>query len=237
MDIQTTIKANWPAPSQVHAFTTTLAAGNMAAHVPGDVSDVASNRQDIINAHGIPTPITWLQQVHSNKAIPLPTEATEPCADACYTSQTQVACAVMTGDCLPLLLCQQDGHEVAAIHAGWRGLKDGVIDNTVSALSCPPEELLVWLGPAIGANVFELGIEVMQDFIEVDANYANAFTLSKPGKCLADIYQLAKLCLQKYGINQVYGGDYCTVSDENTLFSYRRQGAHSGRMASIIWLE
>ncbi len=235
--MQTTIKANWPAPSGVHAFTTTLAAGNMAAHVPIDVSDVASNRQNIIETQGIPTPITWLQQIHSSNAIALPSKHTEPCADACYTSHSQIACAVMTGDCLPLLLCQKEGKEIAAIHAGWKGLKNGIIDNTLTALSSAPEELLAWLGPAIGPEVFELGIDVMQDYIQVDANYASAFTLSKPGKCLANIYQLARLCLQKYGVHQIFGGDYCTVSDENSFFSYRRQGLNSGRMASIIWLE
>jgi YfiH family protein len=143
---------------------------------------------------------------------------------------------VLTADCLPVLLCDRAGSRVAAVHAGWRGLADGVIEAAVSRLGIPGSELLVWLGPAIGPGAFEVGHEVRQAFVSRDEKAAEAFRPARPGHWLADIYQLARLRLNRYGARFVYGGEHCTVTDPQRFYSYRRDGV-TGRMASLIWIE
>ncbi len=153
-------------------------------------------------------------------------------ADASYTDRPGVVCAVMTADCLPLLVCSDDGIEVAAVHAGWRGLLDGVIDNTIAALQ--NKNLLVWLGPAIGPNCFEVGNDVRDAFVNKSNEYSAAFMPYGDGKWLADIYQLARINLAALSINKIYGGGFCTVTDHEQFYSYRRDQV-TGRMATLIW--
>ncbi|MDF1795943.1 MAG: peptidoglycan editing factor PgeF [Coxiellaceae bacterium] len=231
------ITADWSAPKNIHAFTTTIAQGNMADHVPAATVDVEINRQNMITANHVPTPVTWLQQTHSDIAIQLPCDQQQPTGDASYTENRNVTCAVMTADCLPLLICQQDGREVAAIHAGWRGLMTGIIDSTIKAMSSSPAELMVWLGPAIGADALELNADIRNEFLAVDTRYNEAFNQNEAGAWFADIYLMARLCLGKYGVTQITGGDYCTYHDPDKFYSYRRQGDNSGRMASLIWID
>lgn len=155
-------------------------------------------------------------------------------ADAAYTHQPNVVCAVLTADCLPVLLCARRGNSVAAVHAGWRGLVAGVIEHTVQALQIPGSELLAWLGPAIGPTMFEVGEEVQAQFVAVDDQAQAAFTATTNNRWLADIYLLARQRLQRCGVTAIYGGDYCTYSQQQTFFSYRRD-RQTGRMASVIW--
>ena len=184
-------------------------------------------------------------------------------ADASYTDESGVVCAVMTADCLPLLVCSSDGGQIAAIHAGWRGLLAGVISNTVAAMKIPLSppfskgevsqlhntdlssplckrgargDLLVWLGPAIGPDCFEVGAEVRDAFLEKSAAFNNAFKEQSNGKWLADIYQLARIELAALGIANVYGGTHCTVTEHERFYSYRRD-TQTGRMATLIWRE
>jgi YfiH family protein len=162
-----------------------------------------------------------------------------PTADAAYTTANNAVCAVMTADCLPILLCDAQGTVVAAIHAGWRSLLEGVIEETVKAMKLPPHGLMAWLGPAIGPQAFEVGSEVRDAFMARDRQAGQAFTPVSADKWLGDIYLLAKHRLHQMGIDQLYGGsiseNYCTYSDETRFFSFRRDGA-TGRMATMIWL-
>lgn len=229
------IAADWPAPANVHAFTTTMTYGNLADHIECDPLDVASNRDKLSQNQAIPTPINWLTQVHGNNSIALPTNQRKPKADASFTQRANTVCAVLTADCLPLLLCNTQGSEVAAIHAGWRGLMNGVIDATVTAMHSTNSEIIAWLGPAIGPNVFELNADIKADFIATTPNYANAFTTHEDKRITANIYQLARICLANLGIHRIFGGNHCTYSQQDLFYSYRRQGDSSGRIASIIW--
>jgi YfiH family protein len=156
-----------------------------------------------------------------------------PEADASYTDQAGIVCSVMTADCLPVLFCGDNGEVLAAAHAGWRGLQAGVIKNTLLAMKC--SQISVWLGPAIGPDNFEVGDDVLNAFVTQIPKAENAFNAKSPGKWLANIYQLARLQLAELGIDQVFGGEYCTFADPQRFYSYRRDGAATGRMASLIW--
>ena len=194
----------------------------------------------------LPSEPAWLEQIHSNRAVKAVKTASLQQADASYTNESGVVCAVMTADCLPLLVCSMDGTQVAAIHAGWRGLLAGVIGNTVMAMQITPktpryksgatEDLLVWLGPAIGPDCFEVGAEVRDAFLEKSAEFSSAFKEQSNDKWLADIYQLARIELATLGIATVYGGTHCTVTEHERFYSYRRE-TQTGRMATLIWRE
>lgn len=192
------------------------------------------NRQIFYTAAGLPAQPEWLEQVHGTHVLNLDSPWENKRADAVYTRQKGKVCAVMTADCLPVLLCNNAGTEVAAAHAGWRGLCEGVIEATVACFEDEPANLLAWLGPAIGPEAFEVGPEVRAAFMEKAPEAQQAF---RPvgEKYFANIYQLARQRLAKLGINQVYGGDHCTFSESSTFFSYRRDRT-TGRMASFIWL-
>ncbi|MEQ1486619.1 peptidoglycan editing factor PgeF [Methyloglobulus sp.] len=235
------LQPDWPAPVNVHAATTLRTGGvskgeyaslNPATHV-GDSADLVSQNRHILKTMlNLPSEPIWLNQTHSNRAVKaIATDAPQE-ADASYTDQPGIVCTVMTADCLPLLVCSTDGTEIAAIHAGWRGLLDGVIDNTINALK--NKDLLVWLGPAIGSERFEVGVEVHTAFLTKSAEYAPAFKQQSQDKWLADIYQLARINLATLGINKVYGGNFCTVTDKERFYSYRRDQV-TGRMATLIW--
>ncbi len=244
---------DWPAPANVHACMTTRAGGvsrqpfdsmNPAAHVGDDPEAVAENRH-LLRAW-LPAEPAWLNQVHGENVVgcsEVATLAELPCADASVAMQPGQVCAVLTADCLPVLFCDRAGTVVAAAHAGWRGLAGGVLEASVAALGVPPEDILVWLGAAIGQRAFEVGDEVRAAFVERHPLAAVAFrpawagTLDEsPRKWLADLYALARIRLAAAGVSEVYGGEFCTFTDSGRFFSYRRDQT-TGRMASLIWLE
>ena len=236
---------NWPVPSHIKSLQTLRAGGksegkyksfNLAIHVNDDINSVNSNRE--LLDQFLPSSPHWLNQTHSIDVIELPSPTFN--ADASYTSDKNTVCAVQTADCLPLLVTNKKGTIVAAIHAGWRGLLNGVIENTIHKMNMSPNELLVWLGPAISQKHFEVGADVKNGFCEKDQEAEKAFRAISDQKWLADIYHLAKLRLKASGVTDIYGGsltdDYCTYTNEANYFSYRRDSA-TGRMASLIWIE
>ncbi|MGB4074196.1 peptidoglycan editing factor PgeF [Pseudomonas sp.] len=231
----------WPAPARVKACVTTRSGGvsvvpfdscNLGDHVGDEPQSVLKNRQRLVSLLGCKP--AWLRQVHGIDVVEAqPGQVLE--ADASWTVKPGVACTAMTADCLPVLFCDRAGTRVAAAHAGWRGLAGGVLEATLESLALPADQVLVWLGPAIGVQAFEVGAEVREAFVAQHAQAAEAFKPSQnPGKFIADIYQLARVRLAARGIDAVYGGDFCTFSDPR-FYSYRRS-AQTGRFASLIWL-
>ena len=205
----------------------------------GDAAgDVARNRAQL--KRHLPAEPLWLRQVHGTTVVEADNAAADPEADAAFARRQGTVCAVLTADCLPLLLCDEAGTAVAAVHAGWRGICSGVIEQTLRALQRPPQALLAYLGPAIGPAAYEVGAEVQQAFIAADpvgaAGSAAAFAPGKPGKFHADLYALARTRLARGGVARIYGGGYCTYTERERFYSYRRDGA-TGRMASLIWME
>lgn len=242
----TTITPNWPVVQKIKAFTTTRYGGvslppydnfNLATHVGDDLQSVLCNRQRLRDTLLLPSEPVWLSQIHSTQVVELPLSENEiPQADAVYTQQRQQICAIMTADCLPVLFYSTKGGEVAAAHAGWRGLCNGILENTLACFQAAPQDIIAWLGPAIGPNAFEVGAEVRHQFMQHFPEAKKAFIAKQDGKFLADIYLLARQRLQYAGIQQIYGGDYCTMNNQHLFFSYRRQ-KQTGRMVSLIWLE
>jgi len=234
---------DWPAPGNIHAATTLRTGGvsagayasfNPALHV-GDHSDrVTENRRKIKALLELPSEPVWLEQIHSDRVIDAATSNALQQADASYSHKPGIVCTVMTADCLPLLVCDSDGTCVAAIHAGWKGLLAGIVTNTIKAF--PKKNLLVWLGPAIGPECFEVGTEVRDAFVAKSTINLNAFKESGDGKWLANIYQLASNELIMAGIDKIYGGNFCTFTEQARFYSYRRD-KETGRMASLIWRE
>lgn len=237
----------WPAPANVRAMQTTRVGGisvapydtlNLGMHVEDNPLNVARNRQ-LLNAY-VPTEPVWLNQVHGISVIDAGATSCVPDADAVFSKSRGAVCAVMTADCLPLLFCNRAGTVVAATHAGWRGLCDGVIEATIDAMQVPPDSLMAWLGPAIGPQAFEVGEEVRQEFMAQQSEAKDAFVPAGDGKWLGNMYRLAQLRLGRKGVTEIYGGgidqDFCTYTDASRFFSFRRDGK-TGRMASLIWLQ
>lgn len=238
------LKPDWPAPSHVQAICTTRTGGvsvapfdslNLGDHVGDDPVAVARNRQLVAEALDLPAAPFWLQQVHGVKVARQNVDNLGCPADASVSFKTNEVCVVMTADCLPVLFCDRAGTRVAAAHAGWRGLCDGVLEETVRALDCDPAEILAWMGPAIGPQAFEVGDEVRAAFMRHDQRATEAFKPMVEGKWLADIYQLGRQRLASVGVNAVLGGDLCTYNQQDLFYSFRRD-AQTGRMASLIWL-
>ena len=242
--------AQWPAPASVHTLFTTRQGGvsqspfnslNVGAHV-GDNADAVQHNRALVQQQ-VAKPLAYLNQVHSADVINAVSALTalqsgapaDADASFCHRGES-VACAIMTADCLPVLLCDRAGTVVAAAHAGWRGLADGVLQNTVEAMQVNPLEILAYLGPAIGPEAFEIGAEVWEVFCLKQPKAQTAFTDIGNEHYLADIYALARLALADAGVHQVYGGTECTVLQRERYFSYRRDGK-TGRMLSAIWLE
>ena len=233
---------DWPAPACVKACVTTRGGGvslapfdslNLGDHVEDQPAAVAHNRAVLTSRLGIQP--AWLKQVHGIDVVQA-TPAQVQQADASWSNTPGVACTIMTADCLPALFCNRSGTQVAAAHAGWRGLAAGVLEATVDSFADAPSEILVWLGPAIGPQAFEVGAEVREAFMVTHPETAVAFVPSdNPGKFMADISQLARLRLAAHGVTAVYGGGFSTYNDER-FFSYRR-GARTGRFASLVWIE
>ncbi|PHZ23632.1 purine nucleoside phosphorylase YfiH [Yersinia massiliensis] len=238
------ILPNWPMPAGVKACSTTRHGGistppydslNLGTHVGDVTASVIANRQRLVALAGLPQMPVWLEQVHGTRVLHLDGEVTPDVrADAVYSRVAGQVCAVMTADCLPVLFCSVKGDEVAATHAGWRGLCAGVLEQTLAQFNVAPASIMVWLGPAIGPQQFEVGEDVKQAFSDIDTQAASAF-IPSGSKYLADIYSLARMRLQAAGIHAIYGGDHCTVTEKQQFFSYRRDGM-TGRMASLVWL-
>ena len=233
---------DWPAPPNISALQTTRQGGvsiapydslNLGNHV-GD-NPLAVERNRILLNKLLPTEPVWLEQIHGTLVADAERASCQPQADACIARHRAAVCAVMTADCLPVLLCDARGGVVAAAHAGWRGLCDGVIESTVLAMGVAPQSLMAWLGPAISQENFEVGEEVRAAFVAIQPQAVSAFIVGQPGKWFADIYALARLRLNALGVTQIYGGDRCTYRERGQFFSYRRDGA-TGRMGTFIWL-
>jgi len=217
---------------------------NLGVHV-GDAPKCVERNRDILRAE-LPAEPVWLAQVHGTAVVDAGTVDVEshvaPTADASYTRERGVVCAILTADCLPVLFCDAAGTMVGAAHAGWRSLSDGVLEQTVGAMrAAGADELRAWLGPAIGPAKFEVGPEVLAAFLARAGGDAElvraAFTPvpERPGKYLCNLYALARIALQRVGVHRVAGGDFCTVSNSGRFYSYRRDGV-TGRQASLIWL-
>lgn len=242
------LRPEWPAPAAVAALVTTRAGGmshepfdslNLGDHVGDDPTAVAHNRQHLIADSAGLSAISWLEQVHGTAVVAADAAIVQR-ADAQFTQTAGLGCAVMTADCLPVMFCDRAGTQVAAAHAGWRGLCAGVLECTVESFD-DPAQVLAWLGPAIGPSNFEVGSEVREQFIDAasadrrDETAACFAGSARAGHFLADIYALARLRLQAVGVTAIYGGGLCTVADPLHFYSYRRDGV-TGRMASLIYL-
>jgi YfiH family protein len=250
------LRADWPAPAQVHACTTLRRGGgigassapfdafNLGARRDDDAGAVQRNRETLRAVAGLPAQPRWLQQVHGIDVVRFGADARrdvaapddEPLADAAVTAERGVVLAILTADCLPVLFCAADGSEIGAAHAGWRGLAAGVLEATVAALHTAPQDLLAWFGPAAGPSTYEVGDEVRQAFVQHDAAAAAEFVATRAGHWHADLYALARRRLAAVGVTRVSGGGLCTISDAQRFYSHRRD-ARTGRMATLIWRE
>ncbi len=238
---------NWPAPKNVKAFASTRLGGestgqyqglNLGMHVGDDGDVVQRNRDFIAQRHRMPTTPVWLNQTHSTEVVELvkPTHHVID-ADGSSTRHNKIVCVVMTADCLPILLTNTGGTHVAAVHAGWRGLADGILENAIQQFD-KPSQVMAWIGPAIGTQAFEVGNDVYQTFVQHHSQAKDAF-YSHPthdDKWLADMSQLATQWLNQAGVEEVYFSQRCTYSEPDNFYSYRRDGV-TGRQATFIWME
>jgi purine-nucleoside/S-methyl-5'-thioadenosine phosphorylase / adenosine deaminase len=245
------IEPDWPAPANVLALSTTRLGGcsdapfasfNLGDHVGDNAGAVAANRKILSGVLPDAAAVSWLSQVHGTTVVEACRRATPTIADAQWSRMSGVACAVLTADCLPVLLCTLQGDVVAAAHAGWRGLLAGVLEASVESMNASPDQLMAWLGPAIGPSAFEVGAEVRDGFLATatpseKAAIAGCFipAAHRPDHYFGDLYGLAHARLLRMGVTRIFGGDACTYSNSARFFSYRRDG-QTGRMASLILL-
>ncbi len=260
------IDAGWPTPPRIRALTTTRH-GLGVSQPPfddlnlglrnGDATDAAlENRRLLERALGLPSSPRWLRQVHGTTVRrfehgdePVPGNGSpvargmtgEPEADASVTSTAGVVLAILTADCLPVVVAARDGGEIAAAHAGWKGLAGGMLEATVAAMRAAPADCVAWLGPAAGPRVYEIGAEVRDAFLAHDLRAESAFSATRPGHWLVDLYALARQRLADAGVTDVHGGDRCTIGEPDLFFSHRRSSGdgsgRSGRMATLAWIE
>ena len=237
------IPAAWPAPANVVAGTTLRSGGvsqggfaalNLAAYVGDDPVSVKENRRRFQINCALPKEPVWLRQVHGTRVVLGDSALTQPEADAIVIREAGVVCAILTADCLPVVLTTEDGSQVAAVHAGWRGLCAGILEETVAAFRLPPEQILVWLGPAISKPAFEVGAEVREQFVKKGEAAADFCSENDRGRWQADLYGLATLRLENCGVTRVFGGGCCTYTEQDRFFSSRRDG-RCGRMATYIF--
>jgi polyphenol oxidase len=239
------LQPQWPAPAQVKAYTTTRQGGhsqapyhsfNLAAHVGDELQAVNANRQQLFDELSLPMMPVWLEQVHGKAVADMAQVTATIAADVAISAVPGKICAVLTADCLPILLCHREGLQVAAVHAGWRGLAAGVIQATGEYLQGDKQAWLAWLGPGISAQGFVVDDKVYREFGQASESYLDAFYPLGPGQWQADLYQIACLQLRSIGITAIYGGEHCTYHEQEQFFSYRRSN-NTGRMASLIWLQ
>lgn len=246
------IVPDWPAPAGVRAYISTRVGGmsvppyasnNLGLHVGDDPLAVEKNRAQLGMQLGLVRPPQWLEQVHGVKVIRAKPDGVVRTADGSYSNQRGQACLVMTADCLPILLCDKQGTQVAALHCGWRSLAKGICARGLQTFCGNPGDIIAYLGPAISQPQFEVGVDVLSAFFNAARNPLHAEQVAaafvpgqRPLHFYADIYALARAELKALGVEQVYGGGLCTYGDEERFYSYRRDKA-TGRMASLIWLE
>ena len=244
------LPADWPAPPGVVAFTTLrhgactsrppFDAFNLGARCGDDPGAVAVNRRALVEGFGLPSEPRWLTQVHGTTVVRQAATggSQEPEADAAVTDTPGVVLAILTADCLPVVFAAEDGSEVAAAHAGWRGLAGGVLEATVAAMRTPPARLLAWLGPAAGPGDYEVGQEVRDAFAALGAPMGSdaAFVATRPGHWHVDLYALARMRLRAAGVpsGAIHGGGLSTIADPARFFSHRRD-QRTGRMATLAW--
>lgn len=238
------ITAQWPAPTNIRAVTTTRFGGvsqagfstfNLAAHVGDNPQHVMANRQALRETLHLPNEPIWLEQTHSTRCVNVDIPGFDRNADAAITRQSQQVLAIMTADCLPILLCDQQGTEIAAIHAGWRGLAQGILDNTLAQMQASREQCLAWIGPAICGQCYATGAEVLDQFTERYPFAPQAF-VQKEQQWYADLPKMATLILENFGIHAVFPSQLCTFESNSQFYSYRRT-AQTGRIVTLIWLQ
>ncbi len=242
------LEAEWPcgATARPRAITTTRRGGlstgpfaslNLGERSGDDIGVVKANRDRLTRALGLASAPAWLRQVHGSDVVRAGEYEHRPKADAAWTDAIGLPCAVLTADCLPVALADVDGHCVAAVHAGWRGLASGVIESAVAALPVAPVRLRAWLGPAIGPDGFVVGDEVRRAFVGQTSEDALAFHRAGSGRFHANLASLARRRLARLGVAIVDGVAESTWSRPSRFFSHRRDGPHTGRMATLVWLE
>lgn len=246
------ITPDWPAPANVRAFITTRAGGvspspyasnNVGLHVGDDPLLVEKNRAQLCAQLGLEKTPQWLEQVHGVSVVDAGADGLVRTADGSYSNQPKQACLVMTADCLPILLCDKQGTQVAALHCGWRSLAKGICAKGIQKFNAAPQDIMAYLGPAISQPHFEVGIDVLEAFFNTARNPLHAEQIAaafspahRPLHFFADIYALARAELTALGVSDVYGGGYCTYADSARFYSYRRDKT-TGRMASLVWFE
>lgn len=239
------IPANWPAPDHIHAGSTTRNGGysnapyaslNLAGHVGDDTATVCHNRQYINTELALPDEPAWLEQVHGNKVIDISSNESRQQVDGAYTSHNGHVCVVLTADCLPLLITDTNGEEIAAIHVGWRGLTNNIISLALNKFTNRTENLLAWTGPYIHAEHYEVGDEVRDACLKTTPGASEAFHPSRTGHWFANLGLLVRMQLAERGLTSVSGGEYCTYRDNDRFYSYRREGT-TGRIATMIWMD
>ena len=239
------LHADWPAPPGVHALTS-LRHGlgvsaapfdhfNLGSRCGDDADAVIENRRQLQAALHLPSPPHWLRQVHG-VAVAVEPGFDEPEADAAVTVTPGRVLAILTADCLPVVLASRAGDDIGAAHAGWRGLCAGVLEATVGAMRTPAQQLMAWLGPAAGPQAYEIGEDVFAAFVQRDPAAAAAFAATRPGHWKVDLYALARQRLQAVGVTAVFGGEQCTISDPARFFSHRRD-QRGGRIATLVWMQ
>lgn len=239
------IRPTWPAPQNVSAVATMRSGGvsaapfdglNLAGHVGDEPASVEANRKLLREQLNLPSTPCWLNQTHSNRATILRGNADYDIdSDSAITRKKGRIAVVMTADCLPILLCNEEGSEVAAIHAGWRGLADGIVSNTLAKMASATDQLMAWIGPAISQQRFEVGEDVFQLFIDSNKNADDFFHANRPQRWLCNLTGLAQQQLSELGVKQVYQSGLCSYSDASKFYSYRRDNV-TGRMACLIWI-
>jgi len=244
---------DWPAPAEVKSAITLRSGGcsrapfdsnNLALHVDDNESHVWKNRLQLIERLALPNQPLWLDQCHGTDLVYVPEVQQAVRADGSYSDKAKTVCAILTADCLPVLFCNQSGSQVAAAHAGWRGLCGGILRKTVATFKHSPQQIMAYLGPAIGPQVFEVGAEVLQAFLQTAQNITHQQEVRRAfkavdgsaNKYLADLYALARAELNASGVTEIYGGNYCSYSDSERFYSFRREST-TGRNASLIWLQ
>ncbi len=236
------LRPDWPAPEHVRSLMSTRIGGvsqppydsfNLGAHCADDARAVAANRRRLDAA--LPHAPRWLRQVHGTTVVLADALHDEVHADASVSRTPGTVCAVLVADCLPVLLCSRQGDEVAAAHAGWRGLASGVLESTLAAMRTPAEQLIAWLGPCIGPQAFQVGPEVRAAYVDRHPDDATAFRPDDGDRYLCDLAALARARLSRLGVPSIHGGHWCTVADPHRFYSYRRDGS-CGRMAALIWI-
>ena len=251
MTHQNIITPDWPAPANIRAAITTreggfsgspYASNNFGLHVGDDLTTVEQNRLQLCQKLALIKNPQWLEQIHGVKVVTARADGLVRTADGSYSNEIGQACLVMTADCLPILLCDKAGTQVAALHCGWRSLAKGICSRALKQFSCAPTELMAYLGPAISQQHFEVGVDVLEAFFKAARTpqhaekIASAFiSAQRPLHFYGDIYALAKAELNALGITDIFGGDFCTFEQTDKFYSYRRDGV-SGRMASLVWL-